>query len=1403
MPDIYFKDLLATTNINGKLGAAEDTNTAVPGNKFLYSNDGTLTANSDAVVSTQKAVKTYADTIAATKADDSLVVHLAGTETITGDKTLSGTTTFSSLSSSSLLVTDASRHVTATTALPNGVTAVTQSSGDSSTKVATTAYVDSAVGGENLWDRAASTLSPHNVGDNVSLLTGGLKDANVSTAIKLGDSTNTSFSTINKTIVGAVNEVKTGLPTANEKSALDGANSPSVSNVFATMSDISGGGYWSRASSTLSPTTSGDNVGLGTGGLKDSNVTTAVKLGDGSNVSFSTTNKTIIGSVNELNTLKAPDSGVVHLAGTETITGGKTFSGSVNLSSLSASQLLSTDGSKNVTSITSLPNGTTATTQTTGDSTTKVATDAFIGNTITSLRGNPNGLASLDGTGKVPTSQLPISGSLIYKGTWDASGGVYPTPSEANDYWITNVAGTISGTLYNVGDMMIWDGSIWKRVPGGAAILGTGTAIFYVSKDGDDDNDGLSLNYPFLTIQAAVTEAASIGTSGTPALVRVIDAGIYDENVVVSNGSYVNLELGGCTLTSSTGITLDIAGTSVVTGNNIRTTSSSTSDYAIQIEATGSLRLFVANVTSSATNSYAINNISNINPSIIANCGNIGSYQQTLGNSNYSAYIEASTFDIINGIAGRLYITADCITTTLLTNGAEMHLSAASVRGHIYVYSGTLYVDEARNASFMTMYGGNFYGTIGQFNQLLTSGAGYTGTIVLNFDYCTQFIVVNGSGAANVTLNGAGMAGGITANIPSLTGFIDTAADFTVSGTGTISHLSIPNIFGPITITSPAIAYLDPQMIKSATSITGSYLFSESASGIQNDSSVTGATIKDALNTLSAGGAIPDQNKIIYRSASGNDSNNGKAIERAVATLSHAMTLASAEVPTANNQVSIVDLDGDADNGITLVPFVHLFAPNMTLHSTSTIADDSHLLFRGYFNALGGAAFTFSGDGSSPSFITGKYLQNGYINTAASSGINFVNIDYIVGDTSYAVYGATGSHLIIRATKITGLVYADTGSIIDLTGVSDISGCSFVTVTTGSILFPTHRFVSNVNGKTSILDSTEAGTGTGSLVTAGGIYATKKIKAGSDIVSASEVLGNDVASLTNVTAQHSIIAGQDVSTTGYYRYILDGGNSTGYIQGQFPAFSDGVNIMYNMYADPTGSTGTITYPVNYYASRLNVGYSNISCFVGTAYSSNPAVSFAIDGTTTTTTSHFKFDVTDITDASEASASILTSGGLTTTKSMYAGTGISLPTLPGGTRTLLNRYEYYTTTMTFVASSSPTNVPVTISIENIGAKVFFHIPNLTFAGDGLHTGYITTLNSVPDRFRPEILIPRPVLAYTGGGETFSWGTITVTSSGVITIYFTAGLDVDAYFPICPINYTFGTEEITMEWDIEIM
>lgn len=61
---------------------------------------------------------------------------------------------------------------TPTCVFSGDITTTTQSQGDNSTKIATTAYVDAAVTAEDFWDRSGTTLSPNTANDNVDIGTG-------------------------------------------------------------------------------------------------------------------------------------------------------------------------------------------------------------------------------------------------------------------------------------------------------------------------------------------------------------------------------------------------------------------------------------------------------------------------------------------------------------------------------------------------------------------------------------------------------------------------------------------------------------------------------------------------------------------------------------------------------------------------------------------------------------------------------------------------------------------------------------------------------------------------------------------------------------------------------------------------------------------------------------------------------------------------------------------------------------------------------------------------------------------------------------------------------------------------------------------------------------------------------
>jgi hypothetical protein len=115
-----------------------------------------------------------------------------------------------------------------------------------------------------------------------------------------------------------------------------------------------------------------------------------------------------------------------------------------------------------------------------GNGTTTMTASSTIPNTdITGLgtastkdAGVANGVATLDGSGTVPISQLPaaVLGALSYQGTWNASTNTPTLTSSVGTkgyYYVVSVAGStnLNGiTDWVVGDWAVFNGSVWQKV---------------------------------------------------------------------------------------------------------------------------------------------------------------------------------------------------------------------------------------------------------------------------------------------------------------------------------------------------------------------------------------------------------------------------------------------------------------------------------------------------------------------------------------------------------------------------------------------------------------------------------------------------------------------------------------------------------------------------------------------------------------------------------------------------------------------------------------------------------------------------------------------------------------------------------------------------------------------------
>jgi hypothetical protein len=104
-----------------------------------------------------------------------------------------------------------------------------------------------------------------------------------------------------------------------------------------------------------------------------------------------------------------------------------------------------------------------------------------IGGVAASEVGSANGVASLDSSGKVPTSQLPdsIVGAVQYQGTFVPGTTTLPAAATANQgwYYIATTAGTYTppgsgqpALTFGTGDWLISNGAVWGTVESTALV---------------------------------------------------------------------------------------------------------------------------------------------------------------------------------------------------------------------------------------------------------------------------------------------------------------------------------------------------------------------------------------------------------------------------------------------------------------------------------------------------------------------------------------------------------------------------------------------------------------------------------------------------------------------------------------------------------------------------------------------------------------------------------------------------------------------------------------------------------------------------------------------------------------------------------------------------------------------
>jgi len=259
----------------------------------------------------------------------------------------------------------------------------------------------------------------------------------------------------------------------------------------------------------------------------------------------------------------------------------------------------------------------------------------------TSEKGVANGVATLDGSGRLPSSQLTQT-ALEYLGTWDANTN---TPALADgigdlgDFYIVSVAGSQdlgSGIIaFEVGDWVIYDGSLWERSPNSNAVdsvfgrVGIITAQIgdyttdqvtealnlYYTEARVTANTSVSANTAKVSADGSVTTHSDVISAGSGEIITSLERNELHDAVTVTDSSNIDLTLSGqdieADLTNTTVTPGSYTRASITVDNKgrITTASSNTAGSGAEIaDIAASQGNFIRNVITAATLTGDVNN---------------------------------------------------------------------------------------------------------------------------------------------------------------------------------------------------------------------------------------------------------------------------------------------------------------------------------------------------------------------------------------------------------------------------------------------------------------------------------------------------------------------------------------------------------------------------------------------------------------------------------------------------------------------------------------------------------------------------------------------------------------------------------------------------------------------------
>ena len=425
----------------------------------------------------------------------------------------------------------------------------------------------------------------------------------------------------------------------------------------------------------------------------------------------------------------------------------------------------------------------------------------------TTEKATANGVATLDGSGTVPISQLPaaVLGALSYQGTWNANTNTPTLVSSSGTkgyYYVVSVAGStnLNGiTDWQVGDWAVFNGTAWQKIDNTDAVTSvngyTGTVVL-TNTDISGFGTMSTQNANSVAITGGTIDGTTIGGT-TPAVIT--GSTINANTKVVSPDYYAQSVLGGNlrTYTGTSLVNWDGGGSGNVTINGGLLASPANKNVTLSPSGTGTVTINPAtagaidNMVIGATTPKAITGTT-VTATTFSGSG------ASLTSIPNSALVNSAI--TINGVSTALGGSASVgtVTSVAATAGTGISVSGSPITG-----SGTLTITNTAPDQTVALTSGTGISVTGTYpNFTVTNTAPSSGGTVTSV---TGTAPISSSGGntpaisisqATTSTNGyLSSTDWNTFNNKQPAGSYLTAvtADAPLTGSGTsASHLSIP-----------------------------------------------------------------------------------------------------------------------------------------------------------------------------------------------------------------------------------------------------------------------------------------------------------------------------------------------------------------------------------------------------------------------------------------------------------------------------------------------------------------------------------------------------------------------------------------------------------------------------------